>query len=303
MAFPERGVAVQFVYYLRPKCLETFPLLEEPDWSVFAVLPEVHYMGTSLFDPYWAREEHANKRHEMLHIIEGRVQQVIGKKSYGAGPDETLLIPTGVRHRDVFDVNLGLKAFMVCFTWGPSEVFFQHVNNEILQKLSSHRKYEIARIIERLRVDSPTTPKADGLMAAVRLHVVLVLLLREAVCVLRHGAKREGTQRRQRRREIMNAAKSFLHEHFCENISLDDVAKYLEVSPFYLSHVFSEESDFTLFHYLTTLRMGKAMKLLQSEKMKVTDVAGAVGYENSNYFARVFKKYYGRSPTQARGEA
>lgn len=259
-------------------------------------------MGTSLFDPYWARESHISKRHELLHVIEGRVQQVVGKKSFHAGPNETILIPAGVPHRDVFDVNIGLKAFMVSFTWAPGDEFFQYVNGDVIQKLSAHRKYEIARVLERLRVDPPTTPKADGILAAARIHVVLLILLREAACVLQHASKREKSQRRQRRREIMNAAKAFLHEHFQENISLEDVAKHLDVSPFYLSHVFSEESDFTLFHYLTTLRMGMAMKLLQTEKKKVTDVAAAVGYDNSNYFARVFKKYYGRSPTQAREE-
>jgi AraC-like DNA-binding protein len=275
-------------------------MLREPNWADFAVLPEVHHMGTSLFDPYWAREVHVNKRHELLHVVEGRVQQVIGKKSYAAGPGETLLLPAKVQHRDVFDFAAGLKAFLVSFTWGPAEAYFQFVNNDVLQKLPAHRKYEVARVLERLRVDSPAAPKADWLVAATRLHVVLALFLREAVCVQRHGAKREGTQRQQRRREIMNAAKAFLHEHYCENISLEEVAKQLSVSPFYLSHVFSEESDFTLFHYLTALRMGKALKMLQSGEGKVSDVAVAVGYDNSNYFARVFKKYYGRSPTEAR---
>lgn len=272
----------------------------EPEWSEFAVLPDVQYTGTSMFDPYWAREFHVSKRNEILHLVDGRANLEMEGRVFPGEQGDSFLIPKGVRHRDVFDTTAGLKAFIVSFEWKASGSFFGLVSNETLMKMPVHRKHEVARILERMRVDVHIAPPVDMLLASTRLHALLVLLLREAV--YGHSRDERGNRRRRRlrRRELLDAVKSYLDDHYSEDVSLEDMAKMLGVSPFYLSHVFSQESDFTLFHYLMTLRMGKALKMIQAGDDKVSDIAAAVGYENPNYFARVFRKHYGFSPTDAR---
>ena len=74
----------------------------------------------------------------------------------------------------------------------------------------------------------------------------------------------------------------------------------LNVSPFYLSHVFSRESDFSLFTYLTNLRMRRSRALLQAGTGNVTDVAHAVGYDDEGYFSKVFRKYFVVPPRDMR---
>ena len=79
-------------------------------------------------------------------------------------------------------------------------------------------------------------------------------------------------------------------------IRLEDVAESLKVSPFYLSRTFSSESDFSLIDYLTEARINEAKKLLSDGRYIVADVAMMVGYEDSNYFSKVFKRRTGQSP-------
>ena len=52
--------------------------------------------------------------------------------------------------------------------------------------------------------------------------------------------------------------------------------------------------------YLTELRMKEAKKLISEGRMKVRDVGAAVGYPNTKYFIRLFKKATGETPTQYR---
>jgi AraC-like DNA-binding protein len=59
----------------------------------------------------------------------------------------------------------------------------------------------------------------------------------------------------------------------------------------------------SLFACLTMLRMNKARDLLLKGNRKVSAVARAVGYENSNYFAKVFRKYFGQSPSDVAASA
>ena len=79
------------------------------------------------------------------------------------------------------------------------------------------------------------------------------------------------------------------------------IAEHLDISAWHLSHLFSEESGFTLSSYLTQLRMQTASDLLKNTKARVSEVANAVGYEDPNYFSKVFRKQVGCSPGRFRG--
>ncbi len=95
-------------------------------------------------------------------------------------------------------------------------------------------------------------------------------------------------------------AKRYIEENYVKDISLDDVAGYVEVSPFYLSRTFKEETGETFMEYLTSLRMKKAMELMKDPDYSIKDICTAVGYSDPNYFSRIFKKSEGLTPTEYR---
>lgn len=260
----------------------------------FAALPTVTAMGTKIFDPIWKRA-HTPRNCELMHVLRGRVNVVVAGARCAAGPGDTLLVPAGVPHRDDFDIAQELEVFLLYFQWAPHREFFARVPPRLIQSLPASRKVEISRIVERLRDGHVGHVGLDQFVAATRLHTILALLLREA----EQGAPREmESPGRCRRCALMLEAKTFLQQHYSEPISLEQIARALGVSAFHLSHVFSEESDFTLFDYLTRLRMEKARELLTDGRLKISAAARAVGYENSNYFAKAFRRYFGFLPSE-----
>jgi two-component system response regulator YesN len=96
----------------------------------------------------------------------------------------------------------------------------------------------------------------------------------------------------------MQRAVQYLYDHYAETITLEGIAEALHVSPYYLSHVFSREKKFSLFSFLSQLRMDRARELLAEGECTVKEVAGAVGFGDPNYFSKVFKRRFGSSPTQ-----
>ena len=64
--------------------------------------------------------------------------------------------------------------------------------------------------------------------------------------------------------------------------------------------LFSQQSGFTLSAYLTQARMGRAAALLSDPSVRIADVAYAVGFEDPNYFSRVFRKFHGKPPSHFR---
>ncbi len=273
--------------------------LSSTDESVFSALPVVHSMGVMLFDPQWAERVHAATSCELLYIISGEVELHLDGQRFAARPGDVLLVPSKAEHRDVYDIDAGLQVFIVFFDWTAEAAFFFHVSNHVLRTLPAHRKVDVAALVERLRRDTAGDREVDRLLACARLLTLLMLLLREAQPESANDAAAAHGSRR--RRALMLAARRYLDQHYTQSITLDDIANALNVSTFYLSHVFSEESEFSLFAYLTTLRMEKARALLLSGAMNVSEVAHAVGYESGNYFSRVFRKHFGHPPSTFRG--
>ena len=93
----------------------------------------------------------------------------------------------------------------------------------------------------------------------------------------------------------------YIDEHYrSEDISLNRVAKEVDLSPNYLSAVFSQEMGTTFVEYLTTKRMEKARELLRASDLRSGEIAAAVGYKDSHYFSFLFKKTQGCTPRDYR---
>ena len=101
--------------------------------------------------------------------------------------------------------------------------------------------------------------------------------------------------------EIIDKAKDYIQENYKEDdMSLQSVASYVNVSSNHFSAIFRRETGETFIDYLTTVRMDKAKDLLVCTSMKTSDVGFEVGYRDPHYFSYIFKKTQGMSPKEFR---
>lgn len=93
----------------------------------------------------------------------------------------------------------------------------------------------------------------------------------------------------------------YIGEHYQQrDISVKQIAAELYITPTYLSSLFKRKTGKTIGEYLTKVRMEQAAQLLLDLRLKTYEVALAVGYEDPNYFAKIFKKEYGVTPSEYR---
>ncbi len=90
-----------------------------------------------------------------------------------------------------------------------------------------------------------------------------------------------------------------LDQHFSEPFHLETFSKTHMMDKFYLSHLFKENTGFTLMEYLQSKRIQKSKRLLSTEK-SISEVARACGYEDYSNFFKTFKKIVGTSPKSYR---
>lgn len=99
---------------------------------------------------------------------------------------------------------------------------------------------------------------------------------------------------------IVEKAKEYMKENYSKDLSLDEVSKVVNISPYYFSKLFKEEDGTNFIDYLTEIRMDKAKMLLMDKNLSMKEICVAVGYADPNYFSRTFKKNVGVTPTEYR---
>ncbi len=98
--------------------------------------------------------------------------------------------------------------------------------------------------------------------------------------------------------DAIKMAKRDIEENFSKDISLDDVSRVVNISPYYFSKIFKEESGSNFIEYLTGIRIERAKDLLINSDKSMKEICSLCGYTDPNYFSRSFKKNVGVTPTE-----
>lgn len=97
-----------------------------------------------------------------------------------------------------------------------------------------------------------------------------------------------------------NSAKQFIYNNYEFEISIEDTASNVGVSPNYLSSIFQSIIGLSTKQFLISVRMERAKQLLLMSEVPIKEVGQKVGIKNALYFSSAFKKYSGLSPEQYR---
>jgi len=101
--------------------------------------------------------------------------------------------------------------------------------------------------------------------------------------------------------EIIDKAREFIKAQYKnDEMSLQTVASYVNVSSNHFSAIFRKETGETFIDYLTKVRMDNAKDLLTCTSMKTSEIGFEVGYKDPHYFSYIFKKTIGMSPKEYR---
>jgi two-component system response regulator YesN len=97
---------------------------------------------------------------------------------------------------------------------------------------------------------------------------------------------------------VIDKAKAYIDKQYHKDISLDEVSKEVDISPYYFSKLFKEETGENFIEYLTNMRIKRAKELLNDTDMSMKEICCRIGYSDPNYFSRIFKKNLGVTPTE-----
>lgn len=105
---------------------------------------------------------------------------------------------------------------------------------------------------------------------------------------------------RMTRLKRLNDIMQYAEDHYDEKLSASFFAKRCFLSEYYFCHMFKSEMGISFTEYINRLRIQKARLLIENTAESITDISAMTGFDDVNYFSRIFKKYTGVTPSSLR---
>ncbi|MBQ6020586.1 MAG: helix-turn-helix domain-containing protein [Clostridia bacterium] len=122
-------------------------------------------------------------------------------------------------------------------------------------------------------------------------------LLRAFLCALIAEAQR-GEPAAGDRGKALTPALKYIEHHYDKSVSVDELAAMCSLSPSRFSHLFREIVGRPAIRFLNEYRVSKAIGLMRSQDLRLSEVAAAVGFSDPAYFSRVFRAVVGAPPRE-----
>lgn len=257
-------------------------------------LPSIQGIVFDYLDIQWSLKKHSTPVWEMSYIDEGKVKLEIEKNIYQGGPSDIFFIPPGVFHRDHFIKPHTYRACIIFFRWKWASVFFEHINNKKIKKIKHSARLEIYSIINKIWEEFKSGKPDFKLLMNIYLQEIFVIIARN---VLKPN-ETDIAKNDYYRYDMLNDIRRYIGGHYAEQISLQSLSEKFKISPFYLTRLFSTKYGFAPHQYLLDVRIDNAKRLLKEKKITTKKVAYMVGFEDPNYFGKVFSKIVGITPAK-----
>lgn len=261
---------------------------------------------TFLFSCQISRREQPEKPHshdfaEIALILSGESLFLLDDQWVPVRKGDVLLINPGTVHQSACTPDSPPEEFYVAFSdihlrgMEPGHITFPgggcllHPAEKVFVNLS--------RLCTSILAESTGGQPGRYFMLRAYLTQMILILYREqsaAPAVMDVGYEFESTNKKYVVEQILD----YLDSHYNEKISLDQIARNMYLSPFYISKIFKSETGDTPINHLIRVRMEKARQLLdQNRNASIQDIAQCVGYEDAYHFSKLFKKHFGQSPS------
>lgn len=172
-------------------------------------------------------------------------------------------------------------------------LFFSH-SDGFLTRIPAEQSQLLRQLLQQMVTELQEHPEGYGAALSSYLNLFLLALMRQ------HGyyCPQEGTHTSI---EKILGGLDYIHSHYCENITLQQIADHSGLSPNYFTALFRQHFKLKLWDYILSKRIDKAKMLLsQNESMTVLEVAVSCGFNNTANFNRAFLRFTGTVPSHYR---
>ena len=239
-------------------------------------------------------QSHFHEFYELYYLISGERIHMIESEVYHIKANSFVLFPPRTMHHSYGEKDVPFKRIVLYFT--PDMITSESARNLLSQKVrifssKNQRTSPVYYVLKSIDQELRSEESFHEEYAAATLNQLAFTILRLHFPSVQSTPKTRPAQ-----------AVSYIHQHYGEEISVQDLASMLYVSPYYLCHEFKKATGKTIIQYLNITRILHAQRLLLETEKNITQISKEVGFSNITHFNRIFKSITGVSPREKRKE-
>lgn len=233
---------------------------------------------------------HYHDKHELYYLERGTTKYLIDNEIYLLEAGDMIFVPKGVFHQTVG--NEESERLLFVFDDGFVGEEYSRYVDELRQnrhiRLSRDQMHRLRDIFSRIEAEDRL--REEGYLEIERLYLreMLVLISRLRLAERQvHIGESYG---------VIGKAAKYIGANYNEDLTLSLLARRYAMSPGHFSKQFKHTIGVGLNEYINIARIAAARRLLCEQKLPITEVATRCGFNDSNYFAAVFKRIMGTTP-------
>ena len=252
-------------------------------------------------DVPWRYEVHDHSAVEILLTLEGSVTYTVEDSVYQVRKGEVLVIPPDMPH----SLTMGEGSSRYLFLFEPDAIMTMrdiksiamYFNKPFHLRDGSEAHVRIRELLLRAR---DAYEKREMMWNTVCYSCILRIYATLGQQYLSGVRPRTDDGLRNMDSEVITAVMTYINNHYREELSLEDVARFAGFSRYYFSRSFKRQTGYSFKDYLCQKRLQVAMDLLIRTNHSMRDVAIESGFGSVATFNRVFREKKGCTPTQYR---
>lgn len=235
---------------------------------------------------------HFHNKHELYYLVKGSSRYFINNEIFAVNAGDMIFIPKGAFHKTNIEQNKDAERIILVFDddFAGSE-YKKHINQLINKKHIRFPEHELLKIGELFNKIEKECQKKDSDYVEMQ-----KLYLRELLILISRHRVSDSLVKQGHSFKLIEDIMRYISENIDADLSLSTLAQKYSISPNYLSKQFKKISGLHLSEYISISRINMAENLLKTQKLPITEIATRCGFNDSNYFAAVFKRYKGITP-------
>lgn len=264
--------------------------------SFISFHPELIYSGLLNKTHGWSDTLHIHKFLEIIYIADGAGSVTVDGQEYSVKKDDIIIYNAGANHCEHNEVGNPMEAYFLAY----DKIQLRDLPQNCILPLHSSCVFSAAKIGREIftlvnMVNTEIVAKDEFYIeiAGVSAHTLLMYIFRllNEKKIIVEPIKKDS---------VLQDVLRYMDLHFAQEIGLEDIAAKCFVNKYYLSHLFTEHLGMTVGQYVREKRIAQAKLTLSQSDLSVANIAEQCGFNDFNYFIRLFKKTTGLTPLQYR---